>query len=554
MRTKLTISIVAIALGSLSYFLLPKGEQQKPAYSPRTDMNEQQGWQGAAEAIAKIRNNPTTGTVSFEEWNEAYEAVKAMRGQRGTLGMEWEQIGPANVGGRTRAILVDANDPTGNTVFAGGVTGGLWKSTDGAGTWSPVGDLMPNLVISCIAQGPDGTIYAGTGCGYDGYANAPALFWPGKGIYKSTDGNTFSLISSTIPPDNDLGDTWSSVQRIAVDPNNANRICAATHSGLRISDDGGSTWTNPVFVDYPNCNIQSNGLGGDVVILDNGTIIAIVGGTGYRSTSGSSCTFERLTTYGLPVAGRTVLAKAPSDNSVVWAIEANSGSADLKGLYKSTDHGANWTKVLGKITNYFEPLCSSSNCQGIYDLALGVSPNDPNSVIIGGVELWRWDGNLTRIAWEFGYYPYYVHADKHIIYFDPTDQTGKTMYIGCDGGVFKSLDGANTFFEANRNYITTQFYAMAFFSAKYNVAQNGLYNYGWPFGGTQDNGTILVPMQVIPASGVNTDQDGLGILGGDGFDCDASQISSAMFATIYNGCLYRANAAEGANLSFADIG
>ncbi len=554
MKRKLAIIVITFALGSLSFFLLPVKENHKSVYVPRTELNKATGWQGAAEAIAKLRNNPNTATVSYAEWNDAYEGVKAMRNQRGTLGMEWDQIGPANQGGRTRAILVDKNDPTGNTVFAGGVTGGLWKSTDAAGTWTPVNDLAPNLVVSCIAQGPDGTIYVGTGCDYDGYANAPALFWPGKGIYKSTDGVTFSLISSTIPPDNTNGDVWSSVQRIAVDPNNSSRICAATHRGLQISTDGGNTWDNPVFTDYPSCNIPANGLGGDVVILDNGTIIAVVGGTTFRSTSGNSCTFEKLINYGLPTAGRIVLREAPSDNSVVWAVSANSSSADLKGIYKSTDYGANWTKVLGKITDYFGPLCSSANCQGIYDLALGVSPVNSNSIIIGGVELWKWDGNLTRIAWEFGGYPYYVHSDKHYIYYDPTDQTGNTVYFGTDGGIFKSIDGAETFLEANRNYITTQFYSVSFFAADYNTANAGLYNYGFPFGGTQDNGTILVPMQVISSANVNTDQDGIGILGGDGFDSDASQISAAMFATIYNGCLYRANSAEGSNLSFADIG
>ncbi|MEZ4685125.1 MAG: hypothetical protein R3B47_03400 [Bacteroidia bacterium] len=77
---------------------------------------------------------------------------------RGAIaGVNWAERGPKNVAGRTRAILVDANDPTGNTIWAGGVGGGLWKTTNAISpspTWSLVDGLFENVAITCIAQDP----------------------------------------------------------------------------------------------------------------------------------------------------------------------------------------------------------------------------------------------------------------------------------------------------------------------------------------------------------------------------------------------------------------
>lgn len=42
----------------------------------------------------------------------------------------WIERGPVNVGGRTRTIVIDPNDPTGKTVWAGSIAGGLWKTSD----------------------------------------------------------------------------------------------------------------------------------------------------------------------------------------------------------------------------------------------------------------------------------------------------------------------------------------------------------------------------------------------------------------------------------------
>ena len=95
----------------------------------------------------------------------------------------WVERGPTNVGGRTRAIMFDPNDPTRETVFAGGVSGGLWKNTaiSNAGSkWDRV-NIADNLNVSSLAFDPNNTniFYVGTGeCYTAGDAG-------GNGVWKS---------------------------------------------------------------------------------------------------------------------------------------------------------------------------------------------------------------------------------------------------------------------------------------------------------------------------------------------------------------------------------
>ena len=96
----------------------------------------------------------------------------------------WVERGPTNVGGRVRAIMFDPNDATTETVFAGGVSGGLWKNTNistPSSVWTRV-NIPENLAVSCITYDPNNTniFYVGTGESYvGGDVN-------GDGVWKST--------------------------------------------------------------------------------------------------------------------------------------------------------------------------------------------------------------------------------------------------------------------------------------------------------------------------------------------------------------------------------
>jgi len=95
-------------------------------------------------------------------------------------------------------------------MYAAGVAGGVWKTTDAGASWAPLADLLPNIAVSCLAMDPHdpNTLYAGTG---EGYYNIDAL--RGAGIFKTTDaGSTWSILDA----DNDLGFRY--VNDIVVSP------------------------------------------------------------------------------------------------------------------------------------------------------------------------------------------------------------------------------------------------------------------------------------------------------------------------------------------------
>lgn len=134
--------------------------------------------------------NPATGRTHKRELLQLQARLNAERLEERAPGdavnNPWVERGPDNVGGRTRALLFDPNDPTQETVYAGGVSGGLWKNTnisDINSVWSYVG-ISENLSVSSIAVDPNNSNvwYVGTG---ESYTSAYAV---GNGLWKTTDG------------------------------------------------------------------------------------------------------------------------------------------------------------------------------------------------------------------------------------------------------------------------------------------------------------------------------------------------------------------------------
>ncbi|MBV1888078.1 MAG: T9SS type A sorting domain-containing protein [Urechidicola sp.] len=139
------------------------------------------------EQMFELTMDPSTGRPHPERVLALQETLHDQFSRvPGENSNSWEERGPDNVGGRTRAIMFDPNDGTNKRVFAGGVSGGLWVNddiTDGASAWAEV-NIPQNLGISCIAYDPNDTqtFYVGTGESYVfGDVN-------GNGVWKSTDG------------------------------------------------------------------------------------------------------------------------------------------------------------------------------------------------------------------------------------------------------------------------------------------------------------------------------------------------------------------------------
>ena len=145
------------------------------------------------EAMAEAAQLPLHTTVG-RSGAGSHHNLRAFAGPlvNGLAGA-WQPHGPGNIGGRSRALLIHRTQN--NLMWTAGVAGGIWKSTDGGASWQPKGDLLVNIAVNSLIEDPaqDNVLYAGTG---EGFFNADSV--RGQGIFKSTDyGETWTQLAST---------------------------------------------------------------------------------------------------------------------------------------------------------------------------------------------------------------------------------------------------------------------------------------------------------------------------------------------------------------------
>lgn len=506
----LLASVVVCAVGSILYISQPN---KVADFSPRGN-NVSQDAAGAAEVLKRLRANVETGEVEVADilrMKKAYQSVA--RNAPKTLDMSWEQMGPNNIGGRTRAILAVDN----NTIFAGSVSGGLWRTTNAANNWEMV-ESFPGVPVSCIARTGNGTIFVGTGTSYDGGSGEGQSGFVGTGLYMSNDGENWQLVPGTLPTFLSNGADWSYIDELAADPNDPNKVWIAFNDGLGWYNTATQELYDPG-EDGPLSGLTNTGCGDLQISRDGSLMIVAAGSRAYRSLDGgatwnSMSSGTDLTLLPTASVGRIEMAIAPSDANYVYALMASQFGA-LKGGYYSTDKGATWQ--IGWPGGIAEIDLFGSNSQGRYDNIISVDPTDPTRCIAGGVTMWQFgsESQPEQIALNFTFpgSSIYVHSDIHEFEWAPNGD----LYIGTDGGIHKSVDGGTSFFTANRNYITTQFYGIAYTPG------------GGVAGGTQDNGTWYVPYDDT----YNDIQNGGDVFGGDGFDCEVSQLTETPFGVIF---------------------
>lgn len=346
-----------------------------------------------------------------------------------TEGVNWNAIS-----GRVSAVAVDPSDSTGNTIYVGGATGGVWKSTNAAAAdptaviWTPIIDQQQTLAVGAIAVSPDGgTVLVGTG-----EAKTAIDSYYGQGILRSTDrGATWTLITGDSSGHSLLG---VGVAKIAFNTANPNVVVAATTStgvgnatgafttgvstsGLWRSGDGGATWTA----------IQSGVTdGGTPIFLSAAHSVVYNAAAGkffaqyrfhgiYQSADGLIWTrLDKqpdpiLTTTACPANPissdcpmyRAEMAVVPGKNEMyVWYVDWNgTAAANDHGVWLSTDGGANWSGLdkagidaCATGGSSTEGGCSVS--QGyFYNLTIGAmaNPTDSNltDVYVGAVNLFK---------------------------------------------------------------------------------------------------------------------------------------------------------------------
>jgi len=443
--------------------------------------------------LALIRNNQSTGLIQPRDLNRVQSQLREFNSSRSATNIMWSQLGPDNFGGRTRAIIFDNQDESANSLFAAGVTGGIWKSENLGISWQKTNGKYFNLNVSCMQQDANGTIYAGTGesfatetmsaLGEMGFSSGIM----GQGIFKSTNGDSFTLIESTEPQFNDDTSDWAYVNELAVDINSG-RVYAATNTGLKYSSNGGESWA--VAKDTSGTELILNST--DVQVASDGSVVACIDNLCYISPNGAVDSFVSRSvgdSVSLPASNvsRIEFAFAPSNPNILYATVINDVGF-LYNIYRSNDKGLTWRVIQPGSVSI--PIFDG---RGVYDNTLTVFPEDPDKILVGGIDAWEFKKVLetgffasksistTDPFFVEPYDPEYLPINHHVYVFRPG--FNNTFFVGTDGGVAigSIVEGEYVFETSNRSYYTTQFY---------NIALSGVENY--VLGGSQGNGSVLI--------------------------------------------------------------
>jgi photosystem II stability/assembly factor-like uncharacterized protein len=429
-------------------------------------------------------------------------------------GMQYRLIGPFR-GGRSLTAAGIPGDPT--TYYFGATGGGVWKSSDGALTWSPVFDKEGSGAIGslAVANSDHNIVYVGTG-----EACIRGNISHGDGVYKSFDG----------------GKSWKNIGlrdsraigKVIVHPTNPDIVFVAalghpfgpnSERGIFRTTDGGKSWQKVLYKD--------ENTGGIDVAFDphNPNILFAAlwqarrtswsmssGGPGsglYRSNDGGT-TWKRLEEHGLPKGpyGRIGIAVAANSDRVYALIEAHNPEG---GLYRSDDGGESWDFVNPSHSLWQRPW---------YYMHIIADPRDENVVYVMDVEAYKsTDGghlfNRIRVP----------HGDNHGLWIDPEDT--RRMIAANDGGVTVTLDGGKNWTRQD-NQPTAQFYHVTTDTAvPYRV-----------YGAQQDSGTVAIASRSDDGSIDRSDWYDVG--GGEaGYIAPYPPDSNIVYAADYQGNITR---------------
>ncbi|MFA6978268.1 MAG: glycosyl hydrolase [Ignavibacteriaceae bacterium] len=407
-------------------------------------------------------------------------------------GLKFRNIGPAWNSGRIADFAVNPNNKS--EYYVATASGHLWKTTNDGTTWNAIADSLP-YSLGVVKLDPNNSNVVWVGSGENNHQRALGY---GMGVYKSSDG----------------GQSWAfmglkdsrQIGGIVFDPRNSNVVYVAAEGsvwepggdrGLYKTTDGGKTWNKVL-------NISENtGVNNIAIDLRNPDVLyatseqrrrhiftKIGGGpetSVYKSTD-AGATWEKIM-KGLPSVelGGTGLAVSPVNSDIIYlSLEAAEKSS---GFFRSTNRGATWEKMSDTYASgqYFNEIyCDPKDVDKVYLMDV------VSKVTVDGGKTWKPIGGNAR------------HVDDHAFWIDPTDT--KHFMVGGDGGIYESFDnGANWIFK--NNLPITQFYRVSLDNSLpfYNV-----------FGGTQDNQSMGGPSRTISEDGI-INSDWIMTVGGDGF-------------------------------------
>lgn len=450
---------------------------------------------GLAVTVA-VAQEAGRGADQVAPGEPAQTAVDRSKFDNGTFGpLRARSIGPAMMSGRISDFAHDPTDPS--RFFVAVASGGVWRTTDGGVTYTPVFDTQGSFSIGALAIDPTRPRIVWVGTGENKSQRSVAY---GDGLYKSSDG----------------GDTWEKVGlgdsehigMIAIHPEDPDVVFVAAQGplwnsggerGLYKTTNGGKTWRRVLHIseDTGINDVHIDPSEPDVMyasayqrrrqqwtLIDGGPESAI-----YRSLDGGENWHKA--SRGLPGGdlGKIGLDISPADPNVVYAIVT--ATEDRSGFYRSTNKGETWERMNGYKTDspqyYNEIIADPHEVDRVYllDTLMHVTEDGGRS----------WTAVPTRGK----------HVDSHALWINPDN--ADHLLSGTDGGVYESFNRGQTWRYAP-NLPITQFYKVAVDNASpfYNV-----------YGGTQDNNTLGGPSQTFDSGGIRNEHWFVTV-GGDGFE------------------------------------
>ena len=459
----------------------------------------------------------------------------------------WSARGPGNVGGRTRALALDLDNE--NIILAGGVSGGLWRSTDTGASWTRVTLAEQNPSITAIVQDPrpgfTNIWYYSSGELFGNSANIVGGLYQGTGIYKSTDsGLSWARIEST----NNLNvlsvDIFDYINDLAVSPLNGDLYFAAPHGVYRIKSSDLNT-IEKVFdateSSFTEVEISATGKiyvtssKEDGVDASNNNINVdsriSVSSDGNTWTDITPTLLDDTALY----LGRIVVSIDPSNENFVWLLADNIVRGEQSFLLRYQVDIDTWVNRSSGMP-YNLKNTGNFNSQGGYNMVLKVNPSDSNMVYVGGVSLYRSTNGFSETAntngWIGGYsrannYELYEnhHPDIHNLVFIPSNPS--KAISASDGGLHLTQNiksGKTVWTSLNNKYLTTQARIASFDPSG---TSNQL------LAGFQDNGTWWI--------GGNTDIDDpwYSQYSGDGGHNAIADGSETLYVSSQKGSVYR---------------
>lgn len=536
------------------------------------------------EQMWELTVNPSTGRMDYGQLTILREQLmqqRALNRNPGEAGNDWEERGPNDIGGRTRALWFDPNDSSNNTVYAGGVSGGLWRNTDitnANSQWERIQNVPGNLSVTTFTIDPNNSSrwFIGTG---EQYTAGDVV---GNGVYVTNDGgNSWNAVN--IPPAgagtfefsatnlflsglfyvndvqawNNNGNTELFVGVGAFvygDAANPNNWLGLQTAGLYHSTDGGSTWNR-----IESTNLEANTSGAntyyaipnDFEVSANNTLwmstiangFGAGGGQVFSSTNGTTWTAAGASP--LPNSDRVEIEVSSTDPNRMYALTEGTSSTAPVNIYTTSNAFASISN--GALPNDADqgiPSNDFTRGQAFYDLMIEVDPNNDNILYVGGIDIFRstngasswtqiskWSNNpgLSTLPVPL------VHADQHAMTFRPGNSN--QAIFGTDGGIYysSSLSSASNSSTAigvrNNNYNVTQ-YVKAGIGPDGSGSSNIIFT-----AGAQDNGS-----QAFRGSnaqpGINGSEE---LSDGDGFYTFVDQDGQYMIATFVANVIYRFN-------------